>query len=114
VPKLVDMKRSKKEREKSGKNICTAPYEGDAYGYGLCISLDKEALDKLGLKPSSFDVGDVVTVTARGSIKALRQDKSSSYSSSNVEIQLEKIAVASGGAASAEEAVDEALEGMDE
>lgn len=112
MPKLVDMKRSKKEREESGKNICTAPYGGDAYGYGLCISLDKEALDKLGLKPSSFDVGDTVTITARGSIKGLRQDKSSSHSSSNVEIQIEKLAVANGGAATAEDAVDNALKGM--
>jgi hypothetical protein len=111
MAKLVDMKRSKKEREKSGINTCK-PYEGDAYGYGLCINLDKEALDKLGLKPSSFDVGDTVTITARGSIKGLRQDKSSSYSSSNVEIQIEKLAVAKGGAASAEDAVDDAIKGL--
>lgn len=111
MTKLVDMKRSKKEREKSGKNICTAPYEGDAYGYGLCISLDKDALDKLGLKPSSFDVGDSVTITARGSIKGLRQDKSSSYSLSNVEIQIEKLSVEGG---SATDAVDKALADMDE
>lgn len=109
MTKLVDMKRSKKERKETGINACK-PYEGDAYGYGLCISLDKDALDKLGLKPSSFDVGDTVTITARGSIKGLRQDKSSSYSSSNVEIQIEKLAVAKGGAASAVDAMSDALD----
>lgn len=106
--KLTDMKRSKKERKETGLNSCK-PYEGDAYGYGLCINLDKDALEKLGLKPSSFDVGDTVTVTARGSIKALRQDKSNSYSSSNVEIQIEKLAVAKGGAASMAEAVKDGM-----
>jgi hypothetical protein len=113
MTKLVDMKRSKKERKESGINTCN-PYEGDAYGYGLCINLDKDALEKLGLKPSSFDVGDTVTITARGSIKALRQDKSNSYSSSNVEIQIEKLAIANGGAASALDAMSEALDDEDE
>lgn len=113
MTKLVSMKRTKAEREKQSKgNICPAPY-GDEYGYGLCINLDKDALEKLGLKPSSFDVGDTVTITARGSIKGLRQDKSSSYNSSNVEIQIEKLAVARGEAASAEEAIDDALEDME-
>lgn len=108
--KLTDMKRSKKERKESGINTCK-PYEGDAYGYGLCLSLDKDSLEKLGLKPSSFDVGDQVTITATGSIKALRQDKSSSYSSSNVEIQIEKLAV---GAGSLKDAVSRAVDEADE
>lgn len=106
--KLTDMKRSKKERKEGGINSCK-PYEGDAYGYGLCINLDKDALEKLGLKPSSFDVGDSVTITARGSIKALRQDKSNNHSSSNVEIQIEKLAVAKGGTGSMLEAVSKGV-----
>lgn len=103
--KLTDMKRSKKERKESGINACK-PYEGDAYGYGLCINLDKDALEKLGLKPSSFDVGDRVRITATGSIKALRQDKSNSYNSSNVEIQIEKLAVANAPTSLAEAVSD--------
>lgn len=94
------MKRSKKERKETGLNACK-PYDGDAYGYGLCISLDKDALEKLGLKPSSFDVGDAVTIKATGSIKALRQDKSQSFNSSNVEIQIEKLAVDAGSLSAA-------------
>lgn len=106
--KLTSLKRTAEERkkEKDRYNIAT-PASGDDYGYGLCINLDKSALEKLGLKPSSFDVGDTVTFEGRGVIKALRQDKSSSYDSSNVEIQIQAIGVEAG---SAEDAVTRALE----
>lgn len=110
--KLVSLKRTAAEKKKEKDRYNTAiPSSGDDYGYGLCISLDKSALEKLGLKPSSFDVGDAVSFEGRGVIRALRQDKSSSYDSSNVEIQVQSIGVEGGTAA---DAVDRALEDMDE
>jgi hypothetical protein len=109
--KLTSMKRTaaeKKAQENRYKTI--SPSSGEDYGYGLCIQLDKSALEKLGLKPSSFDVGDSVSFEGVGTIKALRQDKSSSYDSSNVEIQITKLGVEGG---SATDAVDRALDDMD-
>lgn len=87
--KLTPMKRTEAEKkaEKDRYNK-PMPSSGEDYGYGLCISLDKSALQKLGLKPSKLDVGDEVSFEGRGIIKALRQDKSGSYDSSNVEIQI--------------------------
>ena len=100
--KLTDMKRSKKEREARNKGIETcAPSSGEEYGYGLTIRLDEDDLKKLGLKPSSFDVGDDVEIEARGTIKALRQEKGRSFDSSNVEIQITSIGIEPGSAAAA-------------
>lgn len=100
--KLTSMKRSKKEREARNKPMQAAgPYSGDEYGYGLCIRLDEQDLEKLGIKPSSFDVGDAVEIEARGTIKMLRQEKGTSHDSSGIEIQLTSIGIEPGSAASA-------------
>ena len=110
--KQVAMKRTAAEKKAQEKRYDKPmASSGDDYGYGLCIQLDKSALEKLGLKPSSFDVGDEVEFEGRGTIKALRQDKSSNYDSSNVEIQITKLGLEGG---SAVDAVDSALEELDE
>jgi hypothetical protein len=97
--KLVSLKRTPAEKKADENRYKTAsPSTGDDYGYGLCISLDKSALAKLGVKPSDFDVGDEVSFEGRGVIKALRQDKSSNYDSSNVEIQIHDIGIEGGSA----------------
>jgi hypothetical protein len=105
--KLVSLKRTSADRKKDEKRFNTASPASDDYSYGLCISLDKAALTKLGLKPSSFDVGDEITFEGKGIIKALRQDKSSSYDSSNVEIQVQSLGIEGG---SAVDAMSRALE----
>lgn len=98
--KLTDMKRSKKERE-SKMEACKIGPSSDEYGYGLCVRLDEQDLKKLGLKPSSFDVGDEVEIEATGVIKALRQDKGTSFDSSSVEIQIQSIGIEAGSASAA-------------
>lgn len=105
--KLVSLKLTAADKKAQKEKYSTAiPSSGEDYGYGMCISLDKAALEKLGLTPSSFDVGDEVAFEGTGTIKALRQDKSSSYNSSNVEIQITKLGVEGG---SAEDAIDRIL-----
>jgi len=91
--KLVSMKRSKQERESRNKPV---PYDGDTYGYGLCIRLDEQDLKKLGLKPSSFDIGDEVSVRAKGVIKTLHANKGASFDNASVEIQLQSLGVSAG------------------
>src|SRR5688572_29110657 len=104
--KLTSMKRTAAEKKDRERPMAPAHYGGDDYGYGLCISLDKSALEKLGIKPSSFDVGDEVSFEGRGTIKALRQDKSNSYDSQNVEIQITNLGIEAG---SAEDAVSRGI-----
>lgn len=45
---MVDMKRSKQEREKNSPSAM--PSKGDEYGYGLNVELDHDHLKKLGIK----------------------------------------------------------------
>lgn len=45
-PKLVDMAHSKAALKKESR---PGPYEADPYPWGLCLHLEKEQLDKLGL-----------------------------------------------------------------
>lgn len=109
--KLVPMKRTAAEK-KAQKERYSKPIGpgGDDYSYGLCISLDKEALAKLGLKPGSFDIGDAVSFQGKGTIKALRESRGGYDDSANVEIQITNLGIEGG---SATDAVDRALDDLD-
>lgn len=110
--KLTSLKRTKAEmKARNSPKEMTGPYAGDEYGYGLCITLDKDALEKLGVTPSDFDVGDEVTIEAKGVIRSLRSSKGSSYNDSSVEIQFTKLGVEGGTAEDAmSRGIDEAEE----
>lgn len=60
------MKRTKKEMQE----YQTIDSEPDDYPYGLCISLDDDALSKLGFNGS---VGDEVMIMAKAKIKSKHQ-----------------------------------------
>lgn len=47
MAKLVDLKRTKQEREKHSK---PEPFRGDDYPYGLSVTLGHDELEKLGMK----------------------------------------------------------------
>lgn len=113
--KLTSLKRTKAEmKERNSPKMATAPYGGDEYGYGLCITLDKDALEKLGMTPSDFDVGDEVSVEAKGVIRSLRSSKGSAYNDSSVEIQFTKLGIEGGTAEDAmSRGIDEAEEDED-
>jgi hypothetical protein len=50
MAKLVDLKRTKAEqKERNSSSKLSAP-DSDEYPYGLTVSLDHDALDKLGMK----------------------------------------------------------------
>lgn len=107
--KIASLKRTSAEKKAQEEKYKASPCNtigGDDYGYGLTINLDKSALEKLDLKTSSFDVDDEVTFEGRGVIMAVRSDKSNSYDSSTVEIQIRALGVEAG---SATDAVDRAL-----
>jgi hypothetical protein len=84
------------------------PYTGDDYSYNTCITLDKEMLEKLGLKPSDFDVDQNVKLEGIGYVKSVNSSKGESYSSSEVRIQLTKLGVEN-QAKSMKDAVDKAI-----
>jgi len=107
--KLTDMKRTPAEL-KAEKERYNKPIAADAppYNYGLRIRLGREELAKLGLKASSLSVGDTVTVTAQCEVCEISQNDSARHKNSNVELQIEKMAVKT-GAASMSEAIRKGL-----
>tara|TARA_R100001143_G_C3360997_1_gene135673 strand:- start:6661 stop:6987 length:327 start_codon:yes stop_codon:yes gene_type:complete len=104
--KLVDMKQSAAEVEK----VCEAPCEDQPkYPWGLEIRLNNESLKKLGIKELPA-VGTKMKVTAMGVVESARESKRrKGRSDRSVEIQIEKLHVGKASAASAEDAVDEAV-----
>lgn len=73
--KLVSMKRTPKDKREDKLN--QAPMEAMApdYPWGLCIHLDKDELEKLGIKKLP-DVGVEVTITAKGRVTRITQSAS--------------------------------------
>lgn len=72
TPKLVSMKRSEKDKRSDAGDAVPMEAIAPDYPYGLCINLDKDEIDKLGMKqlPS---VGTVVPISASAKVTMVRQ-----------------------------------------
>lgn len=75
---MVSMKRT--AADKRADKMEQAPIEAIApdYPYGLCIHLDKDELDKLGMGKSLPKVGAEYTWTVKATVTAARQSVSTS------------------------------------
>lgn len=105
--KLTDMKRSKKERKDSVKSCM--PYEGELYGYGLRVRLDKDDMEKLGVDASTYKVGSTVTLQATAKVTSVSQSESErSDSHASVEFQIVALGVEK-GARTMQEAISQGL-----
>ncbi len=107
--KLVDMRRSKKERKRL--NEVAVVGEESAIPHGLSITLDDESLSKLGIKELP-NVGDRMVVAAIGVVNRVSQYDSKRNQSRDVSIDLEKLDVSPVPARkvkTAEDAVSEAI-----
>ena len=107
---LTDMKLTKAEKKKDGPSPCSpGKYEGPDYPYGLCLNLDATALGKLGLDMPK--VGETMKIEAFGVVKACRMSQREGGSDdSNVEIQIERLAVEPAKKKTMQDAVDEGIE----
>lgn len=91
--KPVSMKRT--EADKRGDKLEAAPMEATApdYPWGLCIHLDKDELDKLGMGKLPA-IG--ATFTLAGTVKATRVSQSAaedSEESTSVDFQITDLAI---------------------
>jgi Major coat protein-like len=89
---LTDLKRTKEETKPTPEiNCCSSQ---DEYPYGLCIDLNTDSLDKLGISIDKYNVKDVVNIVAECQVKSLSQ---SSYSSGkdnkNLSLQITKMKI---------------------
>jgi hypothetical protein len=102
-PKLVDMKMSAREK-KEDMPVAMSKYHGPDYPYELRITLDEDALKKLGLDAGKINVGDKLEVMGVGEVQSVSQNAhANSYGdgkrreTQRVEIQLKKIHVCEPG-----------------
>ena len=58
LPAMVDMAMTPKERAENAPVMPTSEYDGPKYPWGLSISLDEDALEKLEVDFESIEVGE--------------------------------------------------------
>lgn len=94
--KMIDMKESPMDKKDKGMvEPVTLPSKssGPSYPYGLKITLNKEQLSKMKLKPKDFTVGDMVDISALAKVVRLSETESSDYTDKSIELQITKLAV---------------------
>jgi chromosome condensin MukBEF ATPase and DNA-binding subunit MukB len=89
---LADMKMTKSEKKDTMPT--TAEANSPSYPYGLRLSLDSAALEKLGIT-SLPKVGAKLMVHGMGVVTSVSQHESKNNDSRNVEIQLQEMGVES-------------------
>jgi hypothetical protein len=82
---LTDLARSPKNEPKGMATMASGTR--DKYGYGTSISLDAEALKKLGVTELP-EVGDEYAIVAVGKVTSVSQNASEQNSSTRLEVQL--------------------------
>jgi hypothetical protein len=87
---LADMKMTKSEKKDTMPT--TAEANSPSYPYGLRLSLDSAALEKLGIT-SLPKVGAKLMVHGMGVVTSVSQHESKNNDSRSVEIQLQELAV---------------------
>jgi hypothetical protein len=88
-PKMVDLKRSKKERS---KEMAPASSDPNRYPYGTRISLDHDEMEKLGMNKAPR-VGDEVHVMAKGHVESASEHDHGDGPRRHVSIQLKHMGV---------------------
>ena len=95
MTKLVDMKRTKADKE-AEKERWSEPYAGDDYGYGLSITLDDSMVKKLGV--GDLDAGQKVTICGECEITADRVETISGKKTRSITLQIQKLGLEQGEA----------------
>jgi hypothetical protein len=90
---LTDLKRTKEEKKPMDvPQICSESQE--EYPYGLCIDLNTDSLDKLGISIDKYNVDDDVCIYAECCVKSLSQSKySSGKDNKSLSLQITKMKI---------------------
>uniref|UniRef100_A0A6M3XM12 Uncharacterized protein n=1 Tax=viral metagenome TaxID=1070528 RepID=A0A6M3XM12_9ZZZZ len=92
---LKSMKLTAKQAKTMDSPSAVSPSK-PKYPWGLSISLEKEALDKLGIEISDFDVGEIVSIAAKARITRITISDGTDYQERSMNIQIEKMALNQG------------------
>lgn len=104
--KQVSLKRSKTEQKgpEVAKNIAR-----DEFSYGTRVSLGKDELKNLGMKPSDFEIGSTFELEATVKVTRVSASQSDDYNSADVELQITHIGLEAADSG-VEDAIGKAIE----
>lgn len=84
---LTSMRMSKKDMPKASE-VSDSP-SGPQYPWGLGVTLEREALAKMGIKLSDYAVGDTVELYAKCKVTRLSQSESEGNNNPNRTMELQ-------------------------
>lgn len=84
---MISMKLSKKEKKTHGGPV-EAGYDGPDYPWGLSITLDQEALKKLGTTPEAFRNAKSLTLSAKADVASFSFGNYDGKESGEVRLQI--------------------------
>jgi hypothetical protein len=87
MKKLTDLARTPAEMKAKNSPEMVGSSSREKYGYGTCITLDAEALKKLGIDELP-EVGDEYHIMAVGKVTSVSKNASENNESTRLEIQL--------------------------
>lgn len=93
---LVNLANSPEEAKEQGA-ICTSEGEGPKYPYGLCLDLNDDVLEKLGIT-SLPPVGTVMHITAMAKVTRVSEHENEKESERCVGLQITDMAATPGPA----------------
>jgi hypothetical protein len=104
--KMADMKRSKADKKADSvvSAVPTGEYEGPDYPYGLCINLEKDSLEKLGLSKLP-EVGEEMIIQAQVKVTRVSASADQKNEHKGVELQIVKMGISGGEEKSAAEKI---------
>lgn len=109
---LKSMKITKADREARKKSYDCVPMSGDDYPYGLRVSLDEDAMKKLGITKLP-KTGSYVTLVAECCVQSTSVNDRDGKEERRMELQIEKLEVTP-EKQTAEDAISDAIDEADE
>lgn len=92
MDKLVSMARTKAEKKAAEDRYKAMPSSGEDYPYGLCLTLGKDELEKLGVDELP-NVGDEISLDVVVKVTRVSASASETDDQKSVELQVTKMAV---------------------
>ena len=91
---LVSMKLPKRDKTSEEKIYTTMaePGDGPKYPWGLCLNLDEQQLEQLGIKDLP-KVDSTVTLTAKATITSVSENQTQEGTRRSVSIQITDLAI---------------------
>lgn len=88
---MIDLARSPAEKKEVAGELTPATPSADSlpdYPYGLCLCLDQDTLEKLGMADEEIGVGDIMHIHGFAKVTSVSENQDGGGSRKRVELQL--------------------------